>query len=296
MTWNTLDHSPPLIIAHRGASGLRPEHTLEGYALALEQHADVIEPDLVPSADRVLFARHDAGLARSTDIAAREIFRSRKHDGDWRCDSLLANEIDGLRALQPVPGRPPDFDGRFAVPRWSAVLDWAASAARASGAPVILYPELKHPAEFMAHGVDLVRSFIDSVSELPLGVQVWVQCFEPEPLRRVHEATGLPCCLGIDVDQDWRACIREHRGWLARLVVNKRLLLATGDANVDLVQVAHAAGLCVDAWTVRDDLVASDCASVQDELRALLLAGVDAVFCDFPATGIDVRERINPNR
>jgi glycerophosphoryl diester phosphodiesterase len=57
-SWNTLDGAPPLVIAHRGASGLRPEHTIEGYALALAQGADVIEPDLVPSADRVLFARH----------------------------------------------------------------------------------------------------------------------------------------------------------------------------------------------------------------------------------------------
>ena len=101
MSWDTLDRSPPLIIAHRGASGLRPEHTLEGYALALEQGADVIEPDLVPSADGVLFARHDAGLARSTDIAAREAFRMRQRDGDWPCDSLAASEMDSLRAVQP---------------------------------------------------------------------------------------------------------------------------------------------------------------------------------------------------
>ena len=89
MSWNTLDHSPPLIIAHRGASGLRPEHTLEGYALALEQGADVIEPDLVPSADGVLFARHDAGLARSTDIASREAFRGRSRDGRCMAASRL---------------------------------------------------------------------------------------------------------------------------------------------------------------------------------------------------------------
>ena len=75
--WNTLDGTPPRIIAHRGASGLRPEHTLDGYALALAQGADVIEPDLVLSRDGVLYARHDLGLARSTDVAQRAEFAAR---------------------------------------------------------------------------------------------------------------------------------------------------------------------------------------------------------------------------
>jgi len=294
MSWNTLDHSPPLIIAHRGASGLRPEHTLEGYALALEQGADVIEPDLVPSADGVLFARHDVGLARSTDIPTREAFRARQSDGDWRCDSLSAGEIDGLRAVQPFAGRSPEFDGRFAAPRWQAVIDWAGRAARERGAPVILYPELKHPADFIARGVDPVKCFIESVNDLPAGVRVWVQCFEPGPLRRVHEATGLPCCLAIDADQDWLACIREHGRWLARIGVNKQLLLAAGAA--DLVRQAHAAGLCVDAWTLRDDLVDRAFATARDEILAVLAAGVDGVFCDFPATGLGVRDRIAARR
>jgi len=295
MFWNTLDRSPPLIIAHRGASGLRPEHTLEGYALALEQGADVIEPDLVPSADGVLFARHDAGLARSTDIAMHETFRMRRRDGDWPCDSLVAGEIDGLRAVQPFPGRSNQFDGRFAAPRWSVVIDWAARAARERGAPVILYPELKHPTDFIARGVDPVQCFIDSVANLPEGVLVWVQCFEPGPLRRVHEATGLPCCLGIDAMQDWRTLIGQHGGWLARLGVNKQLLRANGRSDAGLVQAAHAVGLRVDAWTVRDDLVDSACATVQEEFRELLAAGVDAVFCDFPATGVAVRDRTPPS-
>jgi len=294
MPWNTLDHSPPLIIAHRGASGLRPEHTLEGYALALEQGADVIEPDLVPSADGVLFARHDPGMARSTDIASREIFRMRKSDRDWPCDEFAASEFELLRAVQPFPGRSGEFDGRFALPRWSAVIDWAAGAARDRGAAVILYPELKHPAHFIARGVDPVQRFIESVASLPAGVRVWVQCFEAEPLRRVHEATGLPCCLAIDAGQDWSACLREHGDWLARVGVNKQLLLAAGGA--DLMREAHAAGLCVDAWTLRDDLVDRAYATAQDEILAVLATGADGVFCDFPATGLAVRDRITRKR
>lgn len=292
MHWRTLDGGKPLIIAHRGASGPRPEHTLEGYALALEQGADVIEPDLVPSADGVLFARHDEGMARSTDIAERSVFSARKRDGDWRSDALMASEMDTLRAVQPSPGRSPEFDGRFAVPRWSAVMEWAANSARSRGTPVILYPELKRPAAFLARGVDPVLSFIDSVASLPAGVQVWVQCFEAEALRRVHEATGLPCCLGIDAGADWPALVREHGSWLSSLGVRKNLLRSAADGEESLVDAAHAAGLRVDAWTYRDDRVGAGYESVHDELRDALAAGVDGLFCDFPATGLVVRDSL----
>jgi len=292
MHWRTLDGSKPLIIAHRGASGPCPEHTLEAYALALEQGADVTEPDLVPSADGVLFARHDEGLARSTDIAERSVFSARKRDGDWRSEALVASEIDTLRAIQPDPGRSPEFDGRFAVPRWQSVMEWAANAARSRGAPVILYPELKRPAAFAAHGVDPVRCFIDSVAGIPAGVEVWVQCFEAEPLRRVHEATGLPCCLGIDAGADWSALIREHGSWLSSLGVKKNLVHGDPGREAGLLEAAHAAGLRVDAWTYRDDRVGAGYDSVQDELRDALTAGVDGLFCDFPATGLAVRDSL----
>jgi glycerophosphoryl diester phosphodiesterase len=293
MQWRTLDGSPPLILAHRGASGLRPEHTLEGYQLALEQGADVIEPDLVPSADGVLYARHDPGMARSTDITTRAAFQSRQQNGDWRSDSLSAQEIDTLRAIQPFPGRATEFDGRFAVPRWQAVLDWAAAAALDRGGNIILYPELKSPADFIAHGVDPVRSFIESVSSLPAGVEVWVQCFEVEPLRRVHDETGLACCLGIDIKDDWFAAIREHGAWLGSLGVNKKLLQASsGGDHVRLVDAAHSAGLRVEGWTYRDDRLGAGFDNAEDELRDALVSGIDGLFCDFPATGLAVRRQI----
>lgn len=292
MEWRTLDRSRPLIIAHRGASGPRPEHTLEGYALALEQRADVVEPDLVPSADAVLYARHDQGMARSTDIARHVAFKERQRDGDWRSDMLTANEIDELRAVQPFAGRPTEFDGRFAVPRWRAVIEWAERAAHDRGAPVILYPELKHPTEFLARGVDPVASFIDSIASLPPSVEVWVQCFEVEPLRRVHEATGLRCCLGIAAHDDWAEAIREHASWLTSLGVHKQLLRWGDSAQSGLVDAAHAAGLRVDAWTFRDDRVGAGYANARDELREAMLTGIDGLFCDFPASGVAVRDSI----
>jgi glycerophosphoryl diester phosphodiesterase len=286
MAWRTLDGGAPRVIAHRGASGLRPEHTLPGYALALEQGADVVEPDLVPSMDGVLFARHDAGLARSTDVAQPPEFADRREDGDWPCDRLRADEIDQLRAIQPVATRSTEFNGRLPVPRWSAVLEWAGRAARMRGANVLLYPELKLPAEFAARGVDPVQSFIDSVATKLPNVDVWVQSFDPQALERVHEATGLRCCLGIRAGADWRTLLRGRGDWMSGLVAAKELL----DEN--FVVSAHAADLRVDAWTFRDDQVGAGHKGIEAELEWAMRLGVDGLFCDFPQTAVRLRSRL----
>ena len=283
MAWRTLDGGAPRVIAHRGASGLRPEHTLAGYALALEQGADIVEPDLVPSADGVLFARHDHGLAASTDIATRPEFAERKEDGDWPCDRLRADEIDGLRAIQSVARRSTEFNGRYPAPRWSAVLDWAARAARMRNSHVLLYPELKHPAEFAARGVDPVQAFIDSVPAPVPGVDIWVQCFDAQALERVHDATGLRCCLGVGPDADWQTLLRGRGDWLSGFVAAKQLL------NENFVVSVHAAGLRVDAWTFRDDRVGEGHARIEAELEWAMRLGVDGLFCDFPQTALRVR-------
>ena len=115
------DHSP-IVIAHRGASGERPEHTLEAYRLAIAQGADYIEPDLVMSADGVLFARHDPWLSDSTDIAARPEFADRRRtltgpEGevltDWWTFDFTAAELKTLRARQV---RELDADGQLKAP------------------------------------------------------------------------------------------------------------------------------------------------------------------------------------
>jgi glycerophosphoryl diester phosphodiesterase len=289
MRWRTLDGGAPCVIAHRGASGPRPEHTFGAYELALEQGADIVEPDLVPSSDGVLFARHDEGLKRSTDIARRPDFAARAENGDWPSDRLLAEEIDRLGAIQPFEGRSAGYDGRWSPPRWGAVMEWAREQARARGEGVLLYPEIKHPALYAERGVDPVALFADAVSELPPEVEVWVQCFDVEALRRVHESTGLRCCLGLDADSDWRAAIARHGGWLGGLVAAKSLL---GQADGGIVDLAHAAGLRVDAYTFRDDRVGAGHASIEAELDWALRSGADGVFCDFPGTAIQVRSRL----
>lgn len=152
----------PIVIAHRGASGYRPEHTLAAYALAIEQGADFIEPDLVPTRDGVLVARHENELSASTDVAQHRRFsdrRCRKRiDGvereGWFCEDFLLSELRTLRARETRPQlRPANaaHDGQYGIPTLAEILALVRSA-EAQGRVVGLYPETKHPTWFRDEG------------------------------------------------------------------------------------------------------------------------------------------------
>ena len=120
---STLDGKRPLVIGHRGAGGYLPEHTLEAYALAIEQGADAIEPDLVSTKDGVLIARHDPNLVFSTDVATHPEFASRKRtvavDGEvqtgWFASDFTLAEIKTLGGVSTDAERPQQFNGRYKI-------------------------------------------------------------------------------------------------------------------------------------------------------------------------------------
>lgn len=152
-----MPNTTPLVIAHRGASAYRPEHTLASYALAIEQGADVIEPDLVLTRDGVLICRHENEISGTTDVAARPEFagrRTRKSiDGEdvegWFAEDFSLAEIRTLRARERLPqlrSGSAQYDGEFGIPTFAEVIALAAAAPR----PVAIYPETKHPT-FFAH-------------------------------------------------------------------------------------------------------------------------------------------------
>lgn len=138
----------PLVIGHRGAPGYLPEHTLEGYALAIELGADFIEPDLVATKDGVLIARHEPNIVNTTDVATRPEFAARRRiavvdgaaeEGFFASDFTLA-EIKTLRAKQAFGERPHQFDGQFQTPHWTKSLPWSNAspsrrAARSASTP-----------------------------------------------------------------------------------------------------------------------------------------------------------------
>lgn len=160
---DSVDARPrPIVIAHRGASGHRPEHTLEAYALAIRQGADFIEPDLVPTRDGVLIARHENELSGTTDVADRPEFADRRTtkriDGErvtgWFSEDFTLAEIKTLRARERIPSVRPGntaYDGRFEVPTLVEILELLRRESR-DGRQVGLYPETKHPTYFAREG------------------------------------------------------------------------------------------------------------------------------------------------
>ena len=302
--WNTLNGLPSRVIAHRGASGYRPEHTLDGYALAAAQGADVLEPDLVLSRDGVLFARHDLGLARSTDIASRPEFAARAREvagqRDWWVSDFSAAELDTLRAIQPFAVRGAQFDGHFALPRLSMLLDLRGVLSAQQGRPLALYPELKHPAYFRALGIDPVAALhaeLEPHGLLGGASPIWIQCFDHVVLREAYERCGNPCFALLETvpenfsDRD--ALLRELAGWANGVAVNKYLLWDNAANDTGVTAAAHALGLLVHAWTFREDQPSAPFATPNEELQAAFKSGVDALFCDFPDLAVAARKEFS---
>lgn len=195
-----------IVIAHRGASAYRPEHTLASYALAIALGADFIEPDLVATADGVLVARHENDITQTTDVArrpefadrrARKTIDGREHDG-WFTEDLTLAELRTLRATERIPElRPANaaFDGRFAIPTLQEVIDLARRA------HVGIYPETKHPTFFKSLGFDFDRPLLDTLQRNGLdrsGAKVFIQSFEVGNLQRLRRKTRLPLIQLID--------------------------------------------------------------------------------------------------
>ena len=190
----TLDGKPPLVVAHRGASGYLPEETLEAYARAVELGADVIEMDLVSTKDGVLIARHDPNLAISTDVATRPEFASRKKtmqvDGEmqtgWFSQDFTLAEIKRLGAISTDAERPQQFNGQYKVPTFQEIIDLAKAKSRDTGRSIGIYPETKNPTYFRELGLpteDKLIAMLEAAGWNNRNAPVFVQSFEPGSLK-----------------------------------------------------------------------------------------------------------------
>ena len=186
------------VIAHRGASALRPEHTLEAYALAIADGADAIEPDLVMTRDGVLVARHENEIGGTTDVAARPEFASRKTrkriDGQWLegwfTEDFSLAELKTLRARERLPQlRSTRWDGQFQVPTLEEIVALAARESQARGRMIGLVPEIKHPSHFAALGLAMEQPLLDALAAHPYTrrAPVLIQSFEVGNLRELRE-------------------------------------------------------------------------------------------------------------
>jgi glycerophosphoryl diester phosphodiesterase len=185
--FNTLTGEAPLVIGHRGASGDRPEHTLEAYALAIEQGADFVEPDLVSTSDGVLIARHEPILDGTTNVA--EVFgEDRKStkmlDGvevtAYFAEDFTLAEIKTLRAIQPRSYRDQSFNGQFEIPTFKEVIELVQQVEAETGKKIGIYPETKHPVFFDQQGLSLEEPLIATLQETGFTdpSRIFIQSFE----------------------------------------------------------------------------------------------------------------------
>ncbi len=190
----TLDGKPPMVAAHRGASGYLPEETIEAYVKAIELGADFIELDLVSTKDGVLIARHDPNLGISTDVAQHPEFAARKRttrvDGEeqtgWFSGDFTLAEIKTLGAISTDAQRPQEFNGRFKVPTFDEVIALAQQKSRETGRTIGIYPETKNPSYFRLLGLPLEDKMLASLDRAgwnSRSAPVLLQSFEPGSLK-----------------------------------------------------------------------------------------------------------------
>lgn len=200
------DQRKPIVIAHRGASGYVPEHTLAAYATAILQGADFIEPDLVITKDGYLIARHDNVLDLTTDVSRRPEFAGRKTtktvDGvtvtGWFSEDFTLEEIKTLRAVERIPGVRPSntrFDGQFDIPTLQEIVDLAQAYEKLLDRHIGLYPETKHPTYFERLGLSLEEPLVKLLRRNGYEgrtTRVFIQSFEINNLRKLKSMTRIP--------------------------------------------------------------------------------------------------------
>jgi glycerophosphoryl diester phosphodiesterase len=283
----------PLVFGHRGASALRPEHTLGSYAKAIADGADYIEPDLCSTKDGVLVARHEAFLSETTDVAAHPEFASRKarktidgetHEG-WFVDDFTLAELKTLRAVERLPQYRPgsaQYNGMFQVLTFEEIIDFTAAEAAARGRIIGLVPELKHSTYFASVGLPLEDRFLSILAahDYTRRNPVEIQSFEIANLKYLRGKLGrranlrlMQLVIGDNVrPMDIAAAggtltfaqmctpagLREVAQYADVIAPPTRSLIPLKkDGSLDqpssLVDDAHKAGLRVEPWTFRPE-------------------------------------------
>ncbi len=267
------------VIAHRGASGYRPEHTLAGYELAIRMCADVIEPDVVSTADHALVVRHENEISGTTDVAAHPEFADRRTtksiDGrsvtGWFTEDFTLAELRTLRAVERLPqlrGDNTSYDGQFQIPTLAEVLDLARRSRSCTGHPIGVAPETKHPSYFASIGLPLEARLVAELNQAGLtekGSPVIIQSFETGNLRELDTMTDVKLIQLID---------RTGAPWDLKIAGDPRTYadLSTKAGLRTIATYAEAVGFCKDVMIPRDadDRLLSPTSAIADAHAARL--------------------------
>jgi glycerophosphoryl diester phosphodiesterase len=274
----------PLVFGHRGASGYRPENTLEAFALAFEQGADAIECDLLPTADGELIIRHDNYLSTTTDVASRPEFAHLKRMGvvgwqeereDWFCEDFTLAELKALRAVERLPEWRPGsakFDGQFELP----TLDELLTADFASGKHLIL--EVKHADHFAARGIPVAAILARKLAAIDWrarGITLTIEAFQFKVLEQLQRVCG-PVGDFVYLVDTWSD---PQLNAVAAEVFDGISFNCELVWDTDLIELAHARGLKVFIWTARAEEAEN---TIEEHYARFILSGADGIFADQP--------------
>lgn len=301
----------PVIIAHRGASGHLPEHTLPAKALGYAMGADYLEQDIVATRDDRLIVLHDVHLDRVTNVASRFPERKR-NDGRYYVRDFDLAEIESLRAHErtgadgkPVyPGRFPSAGEDFRVHSLERELQFVADLGERGARPVGIYPEIKAPAWHRREGVDITKLVLESLAQFGYTAHAdacYLQCFDEHEVRRIRHDLGCPLKLvQLIGEDDWEteptdyAALRTKQGlrklaetvdgigpWVRQLYRRGKQDEHVNDS--ELVRRAHDAGLVVHPYTFRSDALPPGFKTFEQLLEYMIEElSIDGLFTDFP--------------
>ncbi len=308
----------PIVIAHRGASADRPEHTLSAYRLAIEQGADFIEPDLVITRDGILVARHENDISETTDVADRPEFASRRTtkliDGDkvtgWFTEDFTLAELQSLRARERLPQlRPANraFDGQDTIPTLDQIIELAKSESARLGRPIGIYPETKHPTYFRSIGLALEEPLLETLARHGYtgpADPVFIQSFEVGNLQHLRSRTGLRLIQLVGsrggpfdrpdlsyADMVTASGLEAIRAYADGVGAEKSLVIPRGPDGrlgepTGLAEAARSAGLAIHLWTFRPENFFLP-AEFRSSANPVERGDAEAEIARFLETGID---------
>lgn len=301
------------VIAHRGASGYLPEHTLAAKALAHGMNPDYIEQDVVLTKDGVPIVLHDHYLDTVTDVSTKFTDRQRDDGRYYAIDFTLA-EIKTLSAFERIdlktgnqvfPNRFPSGRSHFTVPTLEEELELIQGLNASTGKTIGIYPEIKAPAFHRAEGQDISKIVLSVLKKHGYAGKedaVYVQCFDWNETQRIRAELGYEGKLiQLIAENSWRESPNVDFDALRKkeaLVQISKIADGIGPwiphvvnddgTPTDLVTNAQAAGLKLHPYTLRADALPDWAKSQDDVLDAVLFkAGADGIFTDFPDLAVE---------
>jgi len=271
-----------VIIAHRGASGYLPEHTLAAYAMAYGMGADYIEQDLAMTSDHVLICLHDTTLDATTDV--EEVFPDRKRaDGKYYPADFTLEEIRRLHTRERLPKRFPREARLFQIPTFEEAIQLVQGLNASTGRKVGIYPELKDPSFYKEQNLPFVETVMEVLTRYGYEgpeAPIFIQCFSPSTLISLREEMKctLPLMQLISDNEMLNSLGYEKIAGYARAIGPDKKCIET---DPSIVEKAHAAGLKVHPYTFRAEFVPRKYANVEEEMRVFLFEyGIDGGFTD----------------